>query len=285
MQKENIKKAAVIGFPVSQSLSPKLHGYWLETHGIYGSYEAIEIKPEHLKTSWQKLIDAGYAGWNVTIPHKEKAFELVDACDPISAKIGAVNTVVVGENKKTIGYNTDVIGFIKSIAPHVNSQHKTATIVGAGGAARAIVIALIESGIMEITIINRTPEKISAIINLIKPHYPEISWREKIFTENLKIAETDILVNTTSLGMTGQDPLKISISSLPKHAIVADIIYKPLQTELLKQAQEQNLVALNGLPMLIYQAMPGFRFWFCPEKSEKWQPEFSEKLKNRLLST
>lgn len=279
-----MKKAAVLGFPIKHSLSPKLHGYWLNQYGIEGSYEAIEVAPDRLMETFARLKKEGYAGWNVTVPHKEHALLMVDEVDEIARAIGAVNTVVVKDDT-LVGYNTDAFGFLQNLVTSrtdnlpVTQQFegKKGMVIGAGGASRAVIAALKSAGLSEILITNRTQEKAEKLIDAFvvdKTGFTVIPWDEK----DQALENIDYLINTTSLGMEGQPPLEINLSALPKSAVVNDIVYKPLETELLKQAKTHGAQAVDGIGMLIWQAVPGFNAWFGKE------PEVTSELKDYMVT-
>ncbi len=256
-------KAGVIGHPITHSKSPLIHNYWIKAYGLQGSYEAIDIPPDDLEGGVKRLIDEGYTGFNVTVPHKETALSLCDKVEHNAQAISAVNTVVI-EDGKLHGLNTDGFGFLNNIwdtAPDFEFEKKRAVVLGAGGAARAIISGLIGEEIGQIILINRTREKAEKIKD------------EMGFSSDLIIVGTwelrhqilegaDLLINTTSLGMEGQPALDIDFGALPKKALVNDIVYAPLQTDLLKAAQENGNVAITGIGMLIHQARPAFKEWF-----------------------
>ncbi len=279
-----MKKAAVLGFPIKHSLSPKLHGYWLNQYGIEGSYKAIEAAPDSLMETFARLKKEGYAGWNVTVPHKEHALLMVDEVDEIARAIGAVNTVVV-KGGKLVGYNTDAFGFLQNLVTSRTDnlpvpqqfESKKGMVIGAGGASRAVIAALKSAGLSEILITNRTQEKAEKLIDAFvvdKAGFTVIPWDEK----DQALENIDYLINTTSLGMEGQPPLEINLSALPKTAVVNDIVYKPLETELLKQAKTHGVQAVDGIGMLIWQAVPGFNAWFGKE------PEVTSELKDYMVT-
>jgi len=271
-------KAAVIGHPISHSKSPLIHNYWIGKYGLDGSYEAIDIAPENLKAEVQNLIDQDYAGFNATIPHKEAMISLCENSAHNAQVIGAVNTVVIKDGKLN-GMNTDGFGFINNIwdtCPDFDFQGKNAVVLGAGGAARAIVSALIGEEIGHIYLLNRTREKAEMIRNemgflsdLIKVR----DWGDR----NTVLGKADILINTTSLGMAGQAALDIDLSVLPKTALVNDIIYAPLYTDLLQQAKACGNPVIAGIGMLIHQARPAFKEWFGI------MPDVTDELKELVL--
>lgn len=248
--------AGVIGWPVAHSRSPRLHGTWLARYSIDGAYIPLPVAPADFPAVVRALVQAGFAGANVTIPHKEAAFALCDVVDPSAARAGAVNTLVFKDGKIT-GLNTDGAGFIANLRAHgVNPAAGPALILGAGGAARAIGAALQDEG-ASVTICNRTSERAAALGQVLSGA-KTLEWAQR----EAALADYALLVNTTSLGMTKQPPLEMDLSTAPKHLVVADIVYVPLQTALLMQAQSHGLQIVGGLGMLLHQAVPGFAAWF-----------------------
>ncbi|NDF11374.1 MAG: shikimate dehydrogenase [Proteobacteria bacterium] len=288
-----MKKAAVIGSPISHSLSPRIHGFWLEQYGIEGSYDAVEVKPEHLQSFLRALPEQGYAGVNITLPHKEEAMRYVDEIEPLSRLLGAVNTVVVKDGK-LLASNTDLGGFFENIhqhAPLFPMHGGKAVVIGAGGAARAIVMGLLIYGVPQVVIVNRTEERAGAIKQSIAAaasdgRLSRIDWEklaEKIVIKpwaerESVLVDANLLVNTTSLGMKNQPPLELSLKNLPITAMVTDIVYNPLETELLKAARTRGNTVVDGLGMLLHQAVPGFEAWFGVK------PEVTEKLRIHVLN-
>ncbi len=247
-------KACVMGSPISHSLSPKLHGFWLKQYGIDGSYTALEVKPEQLRGALNNLAAQGFAGCNLTLPLKEYALELMDELDESARAAGAVNTVVI-RNGKTTGFNSDGFGFLESLnaqRPHWDKHH--VVIFGAGGAARGIAAALKNAGVEKFSFINRTPDKAEKIIK-------DLRLPQANITDALP-KDTTVLINTTSLGMTGQPPMEVDLSALPKEAVVCDIVYRPLITPLLEDARRRGHPVVEGLPMLLHQGRLGFKHWF-----------------------
>ncbi len=279
-------KAGVIGYPIKHSLSPRIHNFWLKKYGIDGEYKTYEVKPEDLENFIITLSQQGLAGVNVTLPHKEKIFSLIRENDESADILGAVNTVICNDDELA-GFNTDTYGFTENVRKHVKDKDK-AVVLGAGGAARAVVLSLIKLGFKEIIITNRTIEKAQKIKQLfdIYAYYKDIITVSEWNDRSEIIIDTDFLVNTTSLGMIGQAELAIDISLLPKKAVVTDIVYNPLETMLLKQAREQENIAIDGLDMLLYQAVPGFRKWFDPHKRtlKNNEPEVTQELRDYVLS-
>ena len=248
------RNACVMGSPVSHSLSPKLHGFWLKQYNISGSYTAIEVKPEQLSTVLNNIAVRGFAGCNLTLPLKEHALALMDELDASSLAAGAVNTVIIRDGKKT-GFNSDGFGFLESLnAQYPQWEKGHAVILGAGGAARGITAALKNAGVKKFTFINRTPQKAQKII--------EDLYLRKATVASAVPEDATLLINCTSLGMAGQLPLEVDISRLPKTAVVCDIVYRPLITTLLKEAQQRGNPVVEGLPMLLHQGRLGFKHWF-----------------------
>jgi shikimate dehydrogenase len=250
-------RAGVIGWPVAHSLSPRIHRFWLAEHGIDARYQAVVTPPGWLEDTIDAFRTAGWCGFNVTAPHKEAVIPLLDMIDPAAAAIGAVNTVVaVGENKFE-GRNTDAPGFLGSLrAMRAIRVDRPALVLGAGGAARAIVAGLSQAGLPEIRIANRSRARADGLAGA----FGAIScdWADRA------AAATDcgLLVNATSLGMVGEPPLEIDLSRLPPAATVTDIIYRPLETGLLAAARARGNPTVDGLGMLLHQAVEGFHAWF-----------------------
>lgn len=254
---ELLKIAGVAGWPVSHSLSPRLHNYWLKQLGIHGEYNAYEVRPEALPGFIESLRSMhGMRGCNLTLPHKEHAIALLDSVDALAQTVGAVNTIIA-EDGKLHGTNTDVYGFAENIRPHMTGNGK-AVILGAGGASRAVAKALLDLGFADIHITNRTRAKAEAVNAALGGVLKIEEWDMR----SAVLKGADLLVNTTSLGLKGQPPLQLDLSALPKTALVTDIVYKPLLTPLLEWAQAHGNPTVDGLGMLIYQAVPGFTAWF-----------------------
>ncbi len=268
-------KAAVIGSSISYSKSPIIHKYWLAQENISGSYEIIDVAPDDFSSSIQKIIEEGYDGFNVTVPYKQKIMSFCESIDETAQKIGAVNTVLI-KNKKLYGTNTDAFGFvenIKSSVPNFSFKNKIAFVLGAGGAARAVVYGLIERGIQKIKICNRTFSKAEALKQMAPDIIEIVKWDER--AEALQ--GTDLLVNTTSLGMEGRPDLALDLSLLPTEALVNDIVYSPLMTPLLQVAAARGNDIVTGIGMLLHQARPAFEAW------TGILPEVSEALKQKIL--
>lgn len=254
-----MKKAGVIGHPVAHSKSPVIHGYWLEKYGIDGAYQRYDIEPERLKDKVQALVDLGVCGFNVTLPHK---VAIMDLCSEISERaqhIGAVNTVSVSADRLLSGDNTDCFGFsqnIKETLPDFRFAGKHALILGAGGASRALIAALQAEQVASIALCNRSADRAGRLAEEFGCGI--IPWEARSDC----LADIDLLVNSTSLGMTGQPALEIDVGRLPDHAVVSDIVYSPLITPLLTCSQSRGLQTVEGIGMLLHQARPAFERWF-----------------------
>jgi shikimate dehydrogenase len=250
-------EAFVCGHPITHSRSPMIHGYWLRKYGLNGSYRALDIDPSGFPEFLRGLPGSGFAGGNVTIPHKETAFIGVGYRDEAAELTGAVNTLWL-ENGRIHGGNTDVVGFAGNLDQAVADWRKArrAVVVGAGGAARAVIYALRQAGIPDIRIANRTPAR----ANELRDRFGNGITATGLEALPEILGEADLLVNTTSLGMHGE--LSADPTPLPDHAIVTDIVYAPLQTPLLEAAAQRGLKTVDGLGMLLHQAAPAFQKWF-----------------------
>lgn len=262
MASDTLFRAGVMGWPVGHSLSPRLHGYWLRHHNIPGVYGAIPVDPAQLASALGLLQVQGYRGVNLTIPHKECALKLVDVVEPLARRIGAVNTVVVHKDGTLEGRNTDAFGFIENLKASGYSFGKEkesgVVLVGAGGAARAALVGLIDQGLKDIRLINRTRERAEALAEEIDPDSISVfDWGDKSALKG-----GGLLVNATSLGMVGQPHLDISLDGLPQSAFVMDMVYAPLITDLLADAERRGHKVVDGLGMLLHQARPAFASFF-----------------------
>jgi shikimate dehydrogenase len=247
--------AGVLGWPVGHSRSPRLHGHWIARHGLDAAYVPLPAAPEHFATAVRGLAAAGFRGANVTIPHKEAAFALCDEVSARARRAGAVNTLVFTEGR-IAGDNTDGFGFLESVreqAPGFVAERAHAVLLGAGGAARAIAAALLDAG-ARVTLINRSRARAEALA--------ETLGGAVAVADAPPLEAASLLVNTTSLGMAGQPPLELPLDALPREAVVADIVYVPLETPLLAAARARGHAAVDGLGMLLHQARPGFEAWF-----------------------
>lgn len=251
------KLAGIMGWPVSHSLSPKLHNEWLGRYGIDGAYIPLPVQPDDLAMALRALPKLGFQGCNLTIPHKETALQIVDSVDDAARRIGAVNTILVQPDGQLEGRNTDAFGFAENLRNGGYTGAHQALVLGAGGAARAVIVALQDLGVGKILVANRTPARAEALAQDF-PFVSVIAW-EQIATQ---LPTTQLLVNTTSLGMAGQPDLMIDLVPLPPTALVTDIVYTPLQTRLLQQAVARKLRTIDGLGMLLHQARAGFKAWF-----------------------
>lgn len=251
----NARVAGVIGWPVRHSRSPLLHNFWLRRCGIDGAYVPLPVAPEAFETALRGLCAAGFAGANVTIPHKEAATALCDTLDAAAQRAGAVNTLVFSGGG-VHGSNTDGYGFIANLAAHGVAATGPALLLGAGGAARAIAAALQDAG-AQVTLANRTRSRAEALARSL-PGLRVLDWKDRA----LAVAGHALLVNTTSLGMAGQAHLDMDLQYAPAGLAVADIVYAPLETRLLAEARARGLKAVPGLGMLVHQAVPGFAAWF-----------------------
>lgn len=253
-------KAFVIGHPIKHSRSPLIHGHWLKTYGIAGSYEAIDVAPEALETHFARIRAGEFAGGNVTVPLKEGAFRLCDALDPLAQRIGASNTLIRRGDGSIIGRNTDYMGFLGNLdqsAPGWDEALDQVIVLGAGGAARAIVVALEERKAGAIHVLNRTLEKAEAFAALSRKVIPSTLDQ---FARLAPAAR--LVVNTTTIGMHGTRFDELLLSGLPKDCTVTDIVYTPLETPFLAEARALGLKTVDGLGMLLHQAVPGFEAWF-----------------------
>ena len=264
---QGLARAGILGWPVAHSRSPLIHGYWLKMHDLEGSYEKLPALPEDFQDVVTGLMEAGYAGANVTVPHKEAAYALADVVDPSASRLSAANLLVFKEGEIHAA-NTDGYGFLQSLhegAEDTNIEKKwlsnPVALLGAGGASRAIIGALVDAGVPELRISNRTMEKIESLGFLCEGAQTKmiaVPWGDR--TEMLD--GCGLLVNTTTLGMSGQPALDISLDKLPDFAAVVDIVYAPLETPLLKVAAQKGLRTVDGLGMLLHQAVPSFAAWF-----------------------
>jgi len=248
--------AGVLGWPVAHSRSPRLHGYWLERLGVDGAYVPLPVRPERFATVVRGLADAGFRGANVTIPHKEAAFAVCDVVDRTAERAGAVNTLVFRDGRIE-GSNTDGFGFLESLreaVPGWRAEAGTAVLLGAGGGARAIAAALLDAGCPRLVLVNRSGARAEALARTLGGPV------EVAATPPLEGCA--LLVNATSLGMQGQPELVLDVAPLPAGAVVADIVYVPLETRLFAAARARGLTAVDGLGMLLHQARPGFEAWF-----------------------
>jgi shikimate dehydrogenase len=286
-------KSCVIGYPISHSLSPIIHNYWLKKYNIEGSYKAIEVLPENLEKFIKEMPQNGLTGCNITLPHKEAAWKIVSQMREFSDKdtlpshvakyMKAINTIYINDAGEYIATNTDFIGFARNLIeaqPNYDYQNSIAYIIGAGGAAKAIAFALASMRVMQIVITNRTIDKCFEIKELLcknfgfsENKFDIVDWEKR----NEVFPHCNLVVNTTSLGMKGKAELEVDISKLPENSLVTDIIYNPLHTKLLTVAKNNGQIIVDGLGMLLHQAAPGFESWFGKK------PEIDEGLRKAVL--
>jgi shikimate dehydrogenase len=273
-----MRRACVIGWPVEHSRSPAIHRYWLKQYGIDGAYEKEGVRPEDFASFVGALAAKGYVGANVTLPHKEAALRLADFPDEAAAVIGAANTLWLDSDGRLHASNTDIDGFMANLdvqAPQWNEEQRPVMVLGAGGAARAVLFGLIGAGASRILLANRTRDRAECLAKTFGPTVEAIGWEDR----HRALAGCGLLVNTTSLGMTGQEPLDVDLAALPRDAVVADTVYVPLETRLLGAARARGNVAVDGLGMLLHQAVPGFELWFGV------RPEVTAELKAHVAAS
>jgi shikimate dehydrogenase len=277
-QPERFHLAGVMGWPVMHSRSPKLHNYWLAQHGLTGAYVPLAIKAEGLAAALRALAPLGFSGCNLTIPHKEAAMGLVDTVEDAARAIGAINCVTVGAGGKLSGANYDAFGFLQSIVaavPAWSAKTGPAAVIGAGGGGRAVVFGLLERGSPEVRLVNRTTEHAQRLAADLGGPITVVPWDKR----HSALDGASILVNATSQGMVGQPPLDVRLDALPKAAIVADIVYAPLHTPLLRAAAARGNPTVDGLGMLLHQARPAFHAWFGV------MPEVTPRLRSLIEAT
>lgn len=253
--------AGVMGWPVMHSWSPKIHNHWLAVLGLTGAYVPLAIRPEALRAALRALSPLGFAGCNLTIPHKAAAFDVVDRVDSLTRRIGAVNLVVVRPDGSLEGRNTDAFGYIESLreaAPAWRADAGPIAVIGAGGAARAVLAGLADRGAREIRLVNRSLDRAAALEREFGAPIKAVAWDDR----HEALAGVALLVNTTNQGMTGQPPLDLALDKLPAAALVSDIVYVPRETPLLAAARRRGNPTVNGLGMLLNQARPAFHAWF-----------------------
>ncbi len=261
MTDHRIPLAGVIGHPVAHSRSPKLHGHWLKTYGLPGHYIPMDVSPADFEDVLRTLPKAGFVGANVTVPHKETALRLADHVSDRASVIGAANTLVFRKDGSIHADNTDGYGFMENLragAPDWVPQDGPAVVFGAGGAARAILWALADAGVPEILLTNRTRTRADHLKEEFGQRITVVDW---VQAGNV-IENAELVVNTTSLGMQGQPELRVPLDGLQPGAVFTDLVYAPLKTRLLQQAEEAGCTAVDGLGMLLHQAVPGFERWF-----------------------
>lgn len=259
--KKSFTIAGVMGWPVAHSRSPLIHNHWIREHHLEGAYGLFPVNPINLEAAIRGLQALGLAGCNITIPHKINAMAYVDWVDPLAKRMGAINTIVVQPDGALHGYNNDGFGFIQSLLESQPAWHANTgpiAVLGAGGAARGVVVSLLDAGATDIRIVNRTHSKAEELAQAFGPAVTSVKWeaREDALTG------AALLVNTTNQGMHGEPALDLSLNNLPAEALVCDAVYIPLETPLLKAARLRGNPTLNGLGMLLHQARPAFHAWF-----------------------
>ena len=274
----SFRMSGVMGWPVGHSRSPALHGHWLARYGIAGAYVPLPVRPEHLEQALRALPVLGFAGCNLTVPHKEAGFQLVDHVDRAAARLRAVNTVLVRPDGTLEGRNTDGEGFLRHLQASASAWRpdgRPVLVLGAGGAARAVVGTLADIGVPEIRVANRTDARAASLAEEFGG--PTRAWPWAHRGEGL--TGCSLVVNTTQLGMTGWPALDLALDRLPADGVVYDIVYTPLETPLLAEARRRGLVAVDGLGMLLHQARAGFAAWFGVD------PTVDEALRQAVLGS
>lgn len=270
--------AGVMGWPVAHSRSPVIHNHWIRQYGLQGAYGLFPVHPDHIEDAIRGLRALGLAGCNITIPHKVSAMKHMDFVEPLAQRMGAINTIVVRPDGALHGFNNDGFGYIQSLRdakPDWQANAGPTTVLGAGGAARAVVLSLLDQGATEIRLINRTRSKAQALADEFGSGVQVFDWSER----HEALREVALLVNTTNLGMHGQPELDIQLDCLPTTALVSDAIYIPLETPLLKTARLRGNECVNGLGMLLNQARPAFNAWFGV------MPEITPALHQAIMAT
>lgn len=270
--------AGVMGWPIAQSRSPVIHNYWLEKYKINGRYVPLAVKPERLPDAIRGLPALGFRGCNLTMPHKQMAMAMVDSLTDTAKRIGALNCIVVGDDGKLLGVNNDGNGYVLSVqevAPQWTPDAGPIAILGAGGAARALIVALLERGAKEIRLINRTLEKAEQLAKEYGAAIKPMAWDKRSDV----IGDVALLANATSQGMIGKPALDISLDKLSKQTLVSDLIYVPPETPFLAAAKARGNVTINGLGMLLHQARPAFQAWFGV------MPEITPELRAAVMAT
>jgi len=278
MSNQRFILAGVMGWPVAHSRSPVIHNHWIAKHGLKGAYVQLSVQAERLEDALRGLRALGFAGCNVTVPHKVRAMQLMDDLHPVARRMAAINTIVVREDGSLYGMNNDGAGWAQSLRdadPAWRGDAGPVLLLGAGGAARAIVVALLDEGAPEIRICNRTREKAQALADEFGPKVKALDWAEREDAQ----AGVSLLVNSTTQGMHGQSPLELRLDALPVQALVSDAIYIPLETPLLAAARARGHRTVNGLGMLLNQARPAFKAWFGV------MPEITPELRAAIQAT
>ena len=270
--------AGVMGWPVAHTRSPAIHNHWIARHGLKGAYVQLPVHPDRLEAALRGLPALGFAGCNVTVPHKVSAMHFMDELHPTAQRVAAINTIVVQPDGSLLGMNNDGAGYVQSLRdadPTWRGDAGPALVLGAGGAARAIVVALLDEGVPELRITNRTLERAQALAEAFGERVKVVPWAQR----NDAMAGVSLLVNTTTQGMHGQPPLDGALDALPAAAMVSDAIYIPMETPLLAQARLRGHRTVNGLGMLLNQARPAFKAWYGV------MPEITPELRAAILAT
>ncbi len=269
--------AGVAGWPISHSRSPRLHNFWLQAYGIDGAYLPLAIKPEDFELAVRTLPKLGFAGCNVTMPHKEAALRAVDRVDVTARRIGAVNTIVVADDGSLDGSNTDAFGFLQALhegAPALDVARGRAVLIGAGGAAKAIAVALLDAGVSALVVLNRTEARAHALVEARESGITVGAWTERA----AYLADANLLVNSTTQGMQGQPALDLVLDDLAVDAVVMDAVYTPLTTPLLAAARAPSNAIVEGVGMLLHQARPGVVAW------DGHEPVVDQPLRDHILA-
>ena len=270
--------AGVMGWPVAHSRSPIIHNHWIRQYGLQGAYGLFPVQPAKLEDAIRGLPALGLAGCNITIPHKVNAMKLVDVVDPLARRMGAINTIVVTPEGALHGFNNDGFGYIQSLLdakPDWKANAGPVTVLGAGGAARAVVLSLLDQGATEIRLLNRSRDKAQALCDEFGAGIQVVDWSER----HEALSGVALLVNTTNQGMHGEPELDLQLDHLPADALVSDAIYIPLETALLRNARLRGNPTVNGLGMLLNQARPAFHAWFGV------MPDITPELQQAVMAT
>lgn len=276
MSTEKIPLAGVIGSPIAHSKSPALHQHWLQTYGVKGFYIPMDVTTSDLETVLRSLPKMGFVGVNITIPHKETVLGIADLITDRATLIGAANTLIFRKDGKIHADNTDGYGFLENLrsgAPDWNPKDGPAAVLGAGGAARAVIVALLDAGVPEILLSNRTRARAEKLQSDFGNRIRVIDW---VQAGNM-IEEAALVVNTSSLGMVGKPEMRVPMDGLRRGTVVTDLVYTPLRTKLLETAEQKDCVTVDGLGMLLHQGVPGFERWFGP------RPEVTEATRRAVL--
>ena len=278
MSDQKFVLTGVMGWPVAHTRSPAIHNHWIAQYSLKGAYVQLPVQPQNLEAAIRGLPALGFAGCNITVPHKVNAMQLMDTLHPAARRVAAINTVVVQADGSLLGMNNDGYGYIQSLRdaqPDWRGDAGPALVMGAGGAARAIVVALLDEGVPEVRLCNRTQEKAQALKDAFGDRVTVVPWADR----KSAMAGVRLLVNTTTQGMHGQPALDVVLDDLPAEALVSDAIYIPLETPLLAAARQRGHQTVNGLGMLLNQARPAFQAWFGV------QPELTPGLINAVQAT